>query len=209
MRNSGPINTQNSLFRKIDEILFKQIDSLASGPGMQKFFAFFSSLKEPQQAIFRGLIIFILFAIPLVPTVFLFISNYKAHTLVTNLKIIQDTVDDYQFEKGQIDQNQELLATESLHNQDSLSALIDRARQMYQLQGTVSITSFDVQGTFVEEATSKLQLQGFSTDHLSQLIEFFVQKTKGKLKSMDLYRNEATGKIQGELEFTFMQKAES
>ncbi len=91
-----------SLFKKIDEILFKQIDQLKGSRPYQTIVSKLGELPQSQQQIVGQLLAFSVIIVPIALVLFVFIGNFKLRDDIETRKTILNLIHQYAGQKNQL-----------------------------------------------------------------------------------------------------------
>lgn len=190
------------LFKKIDREVFERVDKFKLTPGYNNIQDFYNGMDEEQQKVFKAVVVFVLFLIPVVFLSFLYWQNNNLkEDLDTRVALISKA-------NEIIGQRQSLRAVSP--NVLSDSPIDGESMMTSRLSNLLSAMSIDLSkiqvnnysgeltGGSIMRSEADFQFSNFSTDELMNLFTSMIQREKFRIQSVDIKRNADTNMLQGQ-----------
>lgn len=196
------LNGQNTTFKKIDREIFDRLDKFKLTPSYNTLQDFYNSLEEEQQRLFKALIVFILFLIPMCG---LGLLAWQNNTLKEDLKIrialVSKANEVVGHKQGLQNVGPSVLSMNPIEGESMMTS---------RLSNLVSATGLDLSKIQVSNFVSELISDGImrseadfsftsiSTDELMNLFTAMITREKFKIQSVEIVRNADSNLLQGQ-----------
>jgi hypothetical protein len=190
------------LFRKLDQAIFEKIDLFQKTPNYNIIQDFYNGLEEEQQKIFKGLIVVLIFALPLgIIGLFWWQNNSLRENLILRTSIISKA-------NQIIGQDQSL--NEITPRVFSLNPIDGQSMMTSRLSGLLSSSGVDLSKIQVSnfnsnqlsatllKAEADFNFNNVSTDELMNIIMAMISREKFRVSSINIKRNADTNMLQGQ-----------
>lgn len=181
------------LFRRIDQAIFEKIDKFKQTPNYNPIQDFYNSLEEEQQKLFKGLVILLIFLLPLMGLSMIWWQNSKYKE---DLALRRNLISKANEIIGQSQSLQEITPEVFSGNPiDSESMMTSRLSSLLSSVGVdlakiqVSDFSSDTISSNVLKAEAKFAFNNVSTDELVNIISAMMQREKFRVSSIEVKRN--------------------
>lgn len=194
-------NKSLPIFRRIDQAIFDRIDKFKQTPNYNPIQDFYNGLEEDQQKLFKGLIILLIFLLPVMGLTLVWWQNDNfKQDLAMRISIVSKA-------NGIIGQRQELEEITprvfSSNPIDSQSMMSSRLSSILSSVG-VDLSKIKV-GDFnsnsissnVMKSEAKFQFTNLSTDELMNAITTMITREKFRVSAIEITRNADTNMLQG------------
>jgi hypothetical protein len=204
---------KNSVFKKIDDFIFKQIDQFKASPNAQKISDLTSSLGETEQKIVNKVLTFGLLLLPLGIVVSFYLGNKEIKEQIEVKSNILFEME--QFTRGNNNigmQSARIVSTFPMSNQAEFE---NRMRQMLgqrSINGTkVSFTNFipDERQVSLKESQGSLSFKEFTMADLTGLLSGLIVNERVKVSKLNISKNNSTELLNGELDFLHFSRSSS
>ncbi len=190
------------LFRKLDQAIFEKIDLFQKTPNYNIIQDFYNGLEEEQQKIFKGLIVVLIFALPLgIIGLFWWQNNSLRENLILRTSIISKA-------NQIIGQDQSLNEITprvfSLNPIDGQSMMTSRLSNLLSSSGVdlskIQVSNFNSNqlSTTLLKAEADFNFNNVSTDELMNIIMAMISREKFRISSINIKRNADTNMLQGQ-----------
>lgn len=193
--------TKLPIFKKIDQAVFARIDKFKQTPNYNPIQDFYNGLEEEQQKIFKGIIILIIFLVPLtgLGLVWLQNNNFK-QDLATRISIISKANEIIGQSQGLQEITPQVFSGNPI---DSASMMTSR------LSGLLSSAAVDLSkiqvndfesvtiSSHVVKAEANFAFNNLSTDELMNIFTTMISREKFRISSVEIKRNNDTNMLQG------------
>ena len=189
-------------FRKLDQVIFEKIDLFQKTPNYNIIQDFYNGLEEEQQKIFKGLIVVLIFALPLsIIGLFWWQNNSLRENLILRTSIISKA-------NQIIGQDQSL--NEITPRVFSLNPIDGQSMMTSRLSGLLSSSGVDLSKIQVSnfnsnqlsatllKAEADFNFNNVSTDELMNIIMAMISREKFRVSSINIKRNADTNMLQGQ-----------
>jgi hypothetical protein len=204
------MSNNSSIFQKIDEFVFGQIESLITNTNFQQFLDQFSSLEENVQKVLNYIFSVLIVIIPLIIVIGLEIYHF---TLSSKMNIKWNI---YSQLKEVSIQSKRLFAAEKkvigprkIPNRDKLNQILIRILKSNSIK-TDNVTVSQVQvSNFLRSMTklsATLKFKGLSTTNLTDLLKDFLTKEKFIIPKLVINKNLKTEFLDGEIKILHHSK---
>jgi hypothetical protein len=194
-------NQSLPLFKKIDQRIFEGIDKFKTSPNYNNIQDFYNSLDEEQQKLFKGIVILLIFILPISFLGFLSWQNSKlSKDLELRKSIITKASEILGQSQGIRDISPRVF---SMNPIDSDSMMNSRLSSIASTSGIdtskVRIENFtsDVISNSVNKAEADFKFNNLSTDELMNLISNMIQLEKFRISTISIKRNPDTSMLSG------------
>jgi hypothetical protein len=190
------------LFRKLDQAIFEKIDQFQKTPNYNIIQDFYNGLEEEQQKIFKGLIVVLIFALPMgIIGLFWWQNNSLRENLILRTSIISKA-------NQIIGQDQSLNEITprvfSLNPIDGQSMMTSRLSNLLSSSGVdlskIQVSNFNSNqlSTTLLKAEADFNFNNVSTDELMNIIMAMISREKFRISSINIKRNADTNMLQGQ-----------
>lgn len=195
-------NTKLPLFKKVDRSVFTQIDKFKTTPNYTLVQDFYNGLEEEQQRVFKGVVILVIFMLPMALLSFLWWQN-------ANLR------EDYNLRVSIARKSQEILSQNrgirdigpnilSQNPIDSESMLTSRLSNI--LSGAsvdlskIQVSNFSTEmiSSLISKAEADFAFTNASTDELMNILTALIQREKFRVQSVEIKKNIESNLLSGE-----------
>ena len=195
-------NKKIPLFRKLDQTIFEKIDSFKKTPNYNIIQDFYNSLEEEQQKIFKGLIVLLIFLLPLG---FIGLFWWQNNSLRDNLVLRTSIISKANQIIGQIQALQEVTPRVfSLNPIDGQSMMTSRLSSILSSSG-IDLSKIQVSNFISNQLSSTLlkseanfSFNNVSTDELINIVMSMISREKFRVSAIDIKRNADTNMLQGQ-----------
>lgn len=194
-------NKSLPIFRRIDQAIFDRIDKFKQTPNYNPIQDFYNGLEEEQQKVFKGLVILLIFLLPVMGLTMVWWQNDNfKQDLAMRISIVSKA-------NGIIGQRQGLEEITprvfSANPIDSQSMMSSRLSTILSSVG-VDLSKIKV-GDFNSapissnsmKSEAKFQFSNLSTDELMNAITAMITREKFRISSVEISRNADTNMLQG------------
>jgi hypothetical protein len=198
------LNTKTPLFKKMDRLIFQQIDVFKTTPNYTTFQDFYQGLDEDQQKAFRVSMVIATFVIPLLLMAFLWWQNLS---LKQEIELRSSIVNKAQEILGQnMGLRQVAPRVLSANPIDSQSMMTSRLSNLLTGIGVdlskIQVTQFDkteiTSGILRSEAM--INFNNFSTAEMTNLLNTMIARERFKIASLEVKRNQNSNLLQGQFQ---------
>jgi hypothetical protein len=198
------LNTKAPLFKKMDRLIFQQIDVFKTTPNYTTFQDFYQGLDEDQQKAFRVSVVIATFVIPLLLMSFLWWQNLS---LKQEIELRSSIVNKAQEILGQnMGLRQVAPRVLSANPIDSQSMMTSRLSNLLTGIGVdlskIQVTQFDkteiTSGILRSEAM--INFNNFSTAEMTNLLNTMIARERFKIASLEVKRNQNSSLLQGQFQ---------
>jgi hypothetical protein len=195
-------NKKIPLFRKLDQTIFEKIDSFKKTPNYNIIQDFYNSLEEEQQKIFKGLIVLLIFLLPLG---FIGLFWWQNNSLRDNLVLRTSIISKANQIIGQSQALQEVTPRVfSLNPIDGQSMMTSRLSSILSSSG-IDLSKIQVSNFISNQLSSTLlkseanfSFNNVSTDELINIVMSMISREKFRVSAIDIKRNADTNMLQGQ-----------
>lgn len=194
-------NQSVPLFKKIDQRIFEGLDKFKSSPNYNSLQDFYNGLEEEQQKLFKGIIILLIF---LIPVGIMGLLNWQNSNLNKDLELRKSIITKASEIMGQGQGIQEISPRVfSMNPIDSDSMMNSRLSSIASSSGIdlskIRIENFssDVISSTVNKAEADFKFNNLSTDELMNLITNMIQQDKFRISNINIKRNPDTFMLSG------------
>lgn len=189
------------LFRRIDQALFERIDKFKQTPNYTPIQDFYNSLEEEQQKLFKGVVILLIFLLPLMG---LGVVWWQNGVFRDNLEMRKSLVARANEIIGQSQSLQEITPQVfSMSPIDSQSMMTSRLSSLLSSVGVdlskIQVADFETVtvSSNVMRSEAKFSFSNLSTDELMNIMTSMMAREKFRVPSVEITRNNDTQLLQG------------
>ncbi len=195
---------KESFFKKIDSIIFKQLDAVQKEGSLSKLSDLFSSLSEQETRFLQQFLAFSVIAFPYLIVIFLYWGNYQNKKNILLKKQIVEEFEIFNSNRNNLSlQGPILLAPSSIAGQSDLENRVRNVLSSNSIdQSKVTVTNFDIgmsSSTFTK-STSIIQFNKFGTQDFNLLLNNLIDIEKFKINKIKLKKDTTSELLIGEIE---------
>lgn len=200
----------NSLFRPIDELIFKAVDEIKGQPQLSKLTDELAALPEAQQKIINQLFSSLLVLLPLVVVVILFNQNANQKSNIAIKQEIIRLITDTNQKSNEIALSSRHIVGSGVIN--SMSDLQRLVRSSLTSRGStpdaVTITEFDQvnAGESLTRTIATLNFSNLSTQNFTGLLQDLLTQQKMKVSAIQIEKRGEQKLLHGSLEIYHFSK---
>lgn len=196
------LNGQMTTFKKVDREIFERLDKFKLTPSYNSLQDFYNSMEEEQQRLFKALIIFTLFFIPLCGLGFIaWQNNNLKDDLKIRVALVSKANEVIGHKQGLENVGPSVLSTNPIESESMMTS---------RLSNLISAIGLDLSKIQVSNYASELISDGImrseadfsftniSTDELTNLFSSMISREKFKVQSVKISRNADTNLLQGQ-----------
>lgn len=192
-----------SLFKKIDETLFKQIDVLKNNRAYQVVLSKLSELPEVQQRLVGQILTFSVIVVPLVVLTVTFVGNYQLRQEIETRKNILNLIHQYAAQKGQlIEIGNGIASPIEITNSSDASAMIKNILDRKKIDTKkVAVENFQL-GTALKGlsmAEVDINFKDFSINDLTNFMQILLQEKRSKVARLSIQKDSNNNFLTGVL----------
>ena len=198
----------SSIFIKVDEFIFRQLDTLKTEGVFQKFNDTLSTLDEDQQKLTAQLTTFFFILLPFIFVIVLWWGNSQTKKgLETKKQIIEQIAlfDGNQNALNNVSSN--YLSPVAIMGQDDLDNKLRNILSQNGIdQGKVTISDFHQVSTSstIAKVEASINFKKFGTNDFSQFMRAIVENERFKILKVDLTKNKEDTLLQGTISVMHM-----
>lgn len=206
-------STSMPIFKKLDRELFERIDKFKQTPGYNNIQDFYNGLEEEQQKVFKAGIVLVLFLIPVLFIMFLYMQNNDLKAdLETRMALISKANEIIGQRQSLRDVSPRVLSSNPI---DGESMMTSRLSNLLSSQGIdlskiqVSNYSGDMAGGTIMRSEADFKFTNLSTDELMNIFTVMIQREKFRIQSVEIKRNAETNMLQGQFHAIHFSNAQA
>ncbi|MFZ4713512.1 MAG: hypothetical protein ACOYL6_07370 [Bacteriovoracaceae bacterium] len=200
-------NTRESIFKKLDAFIFKQVDLLKASPVYSKIQEPLTLMDDELRLVVNNSISLLLVIIPLIFIgVFIFL-NYGIKQDIKMKKDILMTGQEIIVNRSEVNSvAQTMLSNATV---DSDAALGQRLKTMAQGSSLdpskIQVGQFMAEASFAKsnKISAMISISRFSTNELTNLFSSLLMRERMKISGMNIKKNEKDGQLEGTINVTF------
>lgn len=182
-----------SLFKRIDETLFKQIDILKSNRVYQAALSKLSEFPEAQQRLVGQILTFSVIVVPLAIFIVTFVGNYELRQEIEMRKNILNLIHQYASQKSQL--------IEIGNNISSPFDILTNADATTMIKGILDKKKIDAKKVVVENfqlgtalkglsmAEADINFKEFSINDLTNFLQVLLQEKRSKVAKLSIQKD--------------------
>lgn len=200
-----------SVFKKIDETLFKQIDLLKSNRVYQATLSKLSELPQSQQVLFGQLLTFSVIIIPLSVLAWTFVGNYKLRQEIETRKSILNLIHQYANQKGQLIEIGNAIASPvEIMTPGAASGMVKEIVDRKKIDAKkVAVENFQM-GTAMKGlsmAEADISFKDFSINDLTNFLQMLLQEKRSKVGKLSIQKDPNTNLLSGIIHIVHYSRA--
>lgn len=200
-----------SVFKKIDETLFRQIDLLKSNRVYQATLSKLSELPQSQQVLFGQLLTFSVIIIPLTVLAWTFVGNYKLRQEIETRKTILNLIHQYANQKGQLIEIGNAIASPvEIMTPGAASSMVKEIVDRKKIDAKkVAVENFQM-GTAIKGlsmAEADISFKEFSINDLTNVLQMLLQEKRSKVGKLSIQKDSNTNLLNGNIHIVHYSRA--
>lgn len=200
-----------SVFKKIDETLFKQIDLLKSNRAYQATLSKLSELPQSQQVLFGQLLTFSVIIIPITVLAWTFVGNYKLRQEIETRRTILNLIHQYANQKGQLIEIGNAIASPiEIVSPGAASSMIKEIVDRKKIDAKkVAVENFQM-GTAMKGlsmAEADINFKEFSINDLTNVLQMLLQDKRSKVGKLSIQKDSNNNLLSGIIHIVHYSKA--
>lgn len=204
------MNKWNSLFRPIDEAIFKAVDDIKGNAQIGKISDEIAALPENQQKIVNQILSLLMILIPFLIVVLLYSQNssQKKNIAVKN-EIIRLVTETNQKSNELALTSRHIIGTGSINDISDLQRLVRSSLTSREASpDAITITNFDQTnaGDSLTRTVATLNFTGLTTQNFTAVLQDLLTQQKMKISALQIDKKIETKLIQGSLEIYHFSK---
>ncbi|MCK6594154.1 MAG: hypothetical protein L6Q33_03055 [Bacteriovoracaceae bacterium] len=193
----------NSVFKKIDSFLFKQIDHFRNDPNLSRLSDSLSNLSEQESKIIQQVFTFGVLLFPFMIAGMLYYGNFQTKKAILLKKTAIEEFDLLSSNRENLlATGPQLLSASSLSDQSDLENRVRNILSSNNIdQSKVNVTNFDIaltSSTFTK-SQSVIQFNRFGTMDFSNFLKNLVELEKFKINRIKMTKDMETSLLLGEI----------
>lgn len=190
-----------SLFKKIDETLFKQIDIIKNNRAYQVALSKLSELPQSQQRLVGQLLTFSVIIVPLVVLGFTFVGNYKLRQEIETRRNILHLLHQYANQKSQlIEIGNSVASSFEVSNESQASFLVKEVLDKKKIDSKkVAVENFKLEAAMkgISMAEADINFKSFSINELTNLMQGLLQEKQSKVGKLSIQKDPENNLLSG------------
>lgn len=188
-------------FRRIDQTVFDRIDKFKRTPNYNPIQDFYNSLEEEQQKLFKGIVILLIFALPLLG---LGMISWQNNNFKADLAMRTSIVSKANEIIGQSQGLQEI--TPQVFSQNPIDSQSMMTSRLSSLLSSMAVDLSKIQvndftsesiSSHVMKSEANFVFSNVSTDELVNIFTTMISREKFRISSLEVKRNADTNMLQG------------
>ncbi len=204
---------KQSLFKKIDSAIFRQIDGLRTDPSYNKISDFLNNFSEQESRIIQQVLTFLFLLVPFFFVLILFFSNYQTKKELSLKKQVIEEFDVLNSNRENLmATGPQFLAPSSIQSQSDIESRVRNILSSNAIdQSKISIKNFDValSTTTFTKTFSTINFNKFGTNDFNLFLKNLVEFEKFKISKIKMSRDMELELLQGEIELLHLGRNSS
>lgn len=192
-----------SLFKKLDKLIFDQIDNLINHPNYREMMSKLDSLTDEQVKVVNHAVSYFIISLPLIIFLFIFIYFLSASSTLNTSKEILNTIDHISSTKSSVSSLERSLISPGPANninefQTKLSGILSR----YAIGSdkvTVKTFATEPSGGTIKKSKSQVVFSRFSSKNLADFLTGLTLTQKLKIIDVEIKKTEDRTQLFGQL----------
>lgn len=201
-----------SIFKTMDEAIFKGVDEIKGRPEFQKVFDEVNALPEEQQKIINHSLSILAILIPILLTAFVFWQNISLKSDIETRQQILREVAENSKKKNQLElTGRNIIGPGEITGLPDLQRLVRSALSSRGVTAdNVTITDFNQTnaGEGLTQTAATLNFTSLSTQELSALFQDLIQRQKVKISAIQIEKREQNNLLEGSFQIYHFSKFE-
>jgi len=190
-----------SLFKKIDETLFKQIDLLKSNRVYHAILSKLSELPDVQQRLIGQVLTFSVIFVPLIILTFTLVGNYKLREEIEVRKKILNVIHQYAGQKGQlIEIGNSIASPFEITNIGEANSMIKDILDRKKIDAKkVIVDNFQLGSALKGLSMAELDLNfnNFSINEFTHVLQILLQEKRSKIAKLSIQKDSSSNFLNG------------
>ncbi len=189
------------LFKKIDLAIFDKIDKFKQTPNYNPIQDFYNGLEEDQQKLFKGIVILLIFVMPMIGLAgFWWQNNQLKENLALRTSIISKANQIIGQSQGLTEITPQVFSSNPI---DSQSMMTSRLSSLLSTSGIdlskIQVTQFTSNSisSHVLKSEAKFSFNNLSTDELINVMMSMMTRERFRLASLEIHRKSDNNMLQG------------
>lgn len=199
-----------SIFKSMDEAIFKALEDIKGQPQIQKLVDNTSTLPEEQQKILNHSLSIFVIILPILLTSFIFFQNITQKSEIETRELILEEVAEHSKKKNQLElTGRNIIGPGQISDLPDLQRLVRSALSSRGVMAdSVTITDFNQTsvGDGLTQTLSTLNFMGLTTQELTGLIQDLTQRQKVKISALQVERDDSNELLEGSFEIYHFSK---
>jgi hypothetical protein len=190
------------LFKKIDQAIFSRIDNFKKTPGYNPIQDFYNGLEEEQQKLFKGVVILMIFLLPVLAMgMMVWQNNNLKADLALRTQIVSKANEIIGQSQGLAEITPEVFSANPIDSDSMMSSRISGLLSSMSIDlSKVQVSDFstDSISSTAMKSEAKFAFSNVSTDELMNIFTVMISREKFRISSVEIKRNADTNMLQGQ-----------
>jgi hypothetical protein len=190
------------LFKKIDQAIFSRIDNFKKTPGYNPIQDFYNGLEEEQQKLFKGIVILMIFLLPVLAMgMMVWQNNNLKADLALRTQIVSKANEIIGQSQGLAEITPEVFSANPIDSDSMMSSRISGLLSSMSIDlSKVQVSDFstDSISSTAMKSEAKFAFSNVSTDELMNIFTVMISREKFRISSVEIKRNADTNMLQGQ-----------
>lgn len=194
--------TKSPLFKKIDLAIFSRIDKFKQTPNYNPIQDFYNGLEEEQQKLFKGIVILLIFVLPLGAIgMMMWQNNNLRADLALRTQIVSKANEIIGQSQGLQEITPQVFSANPIDSDSMMSSRISGLLSSMSVDlSKVQVSDFssDSISSTAMKSEAKFAFTNVSTDELMNIFTVMISREKFRISSVEIKRNADTNMLQGQ-----------
>lgn len=190
------------LFKKIDQAIFARIDNFKKTPGYNPIQDFYNGLEEEQQKLFKGIVILLIFLLPVMAMgMMIWQNNNLKADLALRTQIVSKANEIIGQSQGLAEITPQVFSANPIDSDSMMSSRISGLLSSMSIDlSKVQVSDFssDSISSTAMKSEAKFAFSNVSTDELMNIFTVMISREKFRISSVEIKRNADTNMLQGQ-----------